>query len=422
VPSRLLDRFVAITAVGALAAYVALYWTSPNTAPIRSDAYSYFVYLPAWFLHHDPTLQAVADDCCGGTFPEFTSIVRWPDTDRWVNPHPIGVALLLLPSFAAAHALTRWSNLPLDGFSLYYQHAAGLTGVAALLAGLAILRGFLRRHFGDGVTLATLTTIAIGTNLFHYGTRDSTFSHVFSFFLIAALLDLTDRWWARPSWTTSLWLAVVGALIVLVRHPNAVYLSIVPLWNPAGLRTRWRRLLAMSAVAAWALMPQVVIYRQATGRWFASAYGQVGRFDFTAPRFWSVLFGVQKGLFFWSPALLFAVAGFFVSRSPIVKRLRVPAAATFLIQAYLIASWSDWQLGASFGHRGFTDGLAFAAVFTAGFFDWASRRSAARVPVALTAAALIALSCAQMLQYWLGVLPMADITWEQYRQLFLRFS
>jgi len=32
------------------------------------------------------------------------------------------------PLFVVAHALTRWTNLSPDGFTLYYQHAAGLSG------------------------------------------------------------------------------------------------------------------------------------------------------------------------------------------------------------------------------------------------------------------------------------------------------
>jgi len=27
-----------------------------------------------------------------------------------------------------------------------------------------------------------------------------------------------------------------------------------------------------------------------------------------------------------------------------------------------------------------------------------------------------------MIQYWIGVLPIANTTWEQYRELFLRFQ
>ena len=35
---------------------------------------------------------------------------------------------------------------------------------------------------------------------------------------------------------------------------------------------------------------------------------------------------------------------------------------------------------------------------------------------------MVALSIAQMLQYWLGTMPMADLTWDSYESAFLRFS
>jgi hypothetical protein len=101
--------------------------------------------------------------------------------------------------------------------------------------------------------------------------------------------------------------------------------------------------------------------------------------------------------------------------------LRGAALLAFALDTYLIASWSDWQFGGSFGHRGFTDGLALAAVFLAVFFDWVARRGRAVWPVAASMTALVALSCAQMVQYWIGVLPIANTTWPQYRDLFLRF-
>ena len=420
-PTRILKYSDLLFAVLAVGAYVLLYSASSSIdAPIRSDGYSYYVYLPAWHLHHDPTLQSVVDDCCGGTFPAFTSIVRWPETNRWVNPHPIGVAILMTPYFAVAHALTRWSNLPPDGFSLYYQHAAGVAGVTAFLCGLIALRSLLSRYFEDGVVLATLVVITFGTNLFHYGTHDSTFSHAFSFALIAGLLDATDRWWREPSWRQSLVLSSIAALIVLVRHPNAIFLSVIPLWNPQGVVARWRLLAAMGLMTAFCVSPQLLLYKQATGHWFVSVYDRVGTFHFDSPKILPVLFGVQKGLFFWSPVLAFALAGFAVDREP-ASRLRLPAAIAFIVVTYLTASWSDWQFGGSFGHRGFTDGLAFAAVFLAAFFDWLAKRRPLVPAVATLIGLLVALSTAQMLQYWLGILPIADTTWQQYRELFLRF-
>lgn len=419
-PHDALGRGFLCLTVLTLAVYVGVHGAGLIDAPIHSDGYSYYVYLPAFFLAEDPSLQAVADDCCGGSFPAFTSIIRWPSTGRWVNPHPIGTALWTTPFFAIAHLLTRWSNLPPDGFSLYYQHAAGLAGVAAFLAGIAVLGHLLRRHFRDAVVLATLAGLALGTNLLNYATYDATFSHAFSFLLIALLLDATDRWWRNPVWTASLELAVVAALIFLTRHANILFLAIVPLWNPGGVWARRRQLLAMAGLALFCVTPQLVLYKQATGHWFVSVYGELGRFDFVSPRLAAVLFGVRKGLFFWSPLLLFALAGAAVGH-PLARRLRPAAALTFILNAYLIASWSDWQFGASFGHRGFTDSLPIAAVFLAACFDWVSRRRRLVAPVAAVATLLVALSLVQMTQYWLGILPAADTTWAQYRGAFLRF-
>ncbi|HEV3059574.1 MAG TPA: hypothetical protein VGY48_15095, partial [Vicinamibacterales bacterium] len=333
---------------------------------------------------------------------------------------PIGVAILMTPFFWFAHGLTRWSNLPPDGFSLYYQQAAGLAGVAMFVAGLLAIRSLLTRYFSSGVVLATLTAIALGTNLFHYATYDGTFSHVYSFFLIAWLLDVTDRWWTSPSPVSTVGLGVLAALVFLTRHPNAIFLIVVPLWNPAGIWARRGSFAAIAAIGVLCVLPQLVIYRQATGHWLVSVYGQFGRFNFGAPHIVEVLFGVRKGLFFWSPLLLLAAAGLLVD-NPLSRRLRVAAILVFAANAYLVASWSDWQLGGSFGHRGFTDGLALAAVFLASLFDWVSRRPRAWMPAAVVVGGLVALSCAQMAQYWLGILPIADTTWDQYRELFLRF-
>ena len=121
-------RFVLIAATACLAAYVYVYTSGRADTPVRSDAFSYYVYLPSWLLFHDATLQGVADECCGGTFPFWTAIYRAPRHRWWIDSHPIGEAILTAPSFIVAHGLTRWSNLSPNGFSLYYVHAAGIAG------------------------------------------------------------------------------------------------------------------------------------------------------------------------------------------------------------------------------------------------------------------------------------------------------
>src|SRR5207247_6690458 len=122
---------------------------------------------------------------------------------------------------------------------------------------------------------------------------------------------------------------------------------------------------AMIAIAALCVTPQLAIYKRAAGAWFVSSYGNIG-FTFGSPHLAGVLFSVQKGLFFWSPVLALAVAGLFVARG----WARGLVTATVLIMAidtYLIASWSDWQFGGSYSHRGFTDSLGLLAIFLAAF-------------------------------------------------------
>jgi hypothetical protein len=430
----LLRHFVAATAIIALIAYAGLFGSLGGAAPIKSDGYSYYVYLPSWFIYKDASLEALANDWYGGTYPSFTGLRRWPSTGRWLNLHPIGTAILEAPFFVASDLLTQWSNLPRDGFSLYYQHGAGLAGLAYFVAGLAVLRRILMSHFSGGVVLATLVCMTWGTNLFHYGVFEGTFSHAFAFFEICAWLWMVEQWWSTPTLSRSLTLGLVAALIVLTRHTDAIFLLVLPLFGVANghdLRARlasmWdrRQSVAVAMCAgAFILIPQLALYKWTTGSWIVNAYDthstSVG-FQFGSPHLVEVLFSTQKGLFFWSPVLLLAMAGVVVGRGW-VRGLKLAAIVVLGIQTYLVASWSEWQFGASYGHRAFTDGLGLLAPFLAALFERVAAEQRLRRVVAIGATAAVLLSIAQMYQYWIGILPLANTTWSQYRMLFLRFQ
>jgi hypothetical protein len=411
-------RLILIAALACLAGYVYAYASGRAGTPIRSDAFSYYVYLPAWALYHDPSLQAVADDCCGGEFPDFTAIVRWRFTRRWVNAHPIGEAVMIAPFFAVAHLLTLWTNLSPDGFTLYYQHAAGLAGLTYIVVGLWFVRRLLRRHFSSGVADATVASLLAGTSLYHYATFDSAWSHAFSFALCAALLERLDAWPDRASTRDAVIIGLLAGLMFLVRHTNVM----IPAALGATLALRdpsYRRAAPISAVVALACaIPQLWIYQAASGHWFISSYGDMG-FTWTTPHIAGVLISPRKGLFFWAPLLLAAVAGL-AWLPPALRPWRAPILAVLAIDTYLIASWWDWQFGASYGHRGFVDLYPLLAPGLAAAFARVPTRPALRAATAIAVVLLCALSIFQMLQYWHGVMPMSDVTWDQYRTLFLK--
>jgi hypothetical protein len=421
--------FPAAAAVLAVAGYGYLYAFRIVDRPIRADGVSYYEYLPAWIADGDPSFETQALDCCFGYAHEQpVGIHRWPATGRWLDVHPIGVAVLMLPFFLAAHALTWWSNLPRDGFSLYYQYIVGAAGIAYLAAGLAILRRLLLRHFSEPVVLATLVAVTFGTNLFHYAVYDSTYSHAFSFCLVALFLLLLEDWWDSATAGRSAVLAAVAAMIILVRHTNGIFLAFVPLFgvrnwsdlraNAARLRERWTQLLLMAIVGLVCLSPQLLLYKWTTGHWIVNAYPE-GSFTFGTTHLLDTLFSVERGLFFWSPVLLFGVAGMAVSGGwP--AGLRWAALAVLAIDTFLMANWFMWDLGSGYGHRGFTDTLAVFAVFIAAFFARAARRRGPALAIGAVVTILVALSAFQTWQYWVRIIPGEQTTWAQYRALFLK--
>lgn len=409
-------RLLALAAIACLAGYVYAYTYGRAGTPIRSDAFSYYVYLPAWALHHDPSLQSVADDCCGGEFPGWTAIVRWRFSRQWVNAHPIGEAILIAPFFGLAHGLTRWTNLSPDGFTQYYQHAAGLAGLFYAIAGLWFLQRLLNRHYPSGVVAATLAALLAGTSLFHYATFDSVWSHAFSFALCSAFLERLDAGAAsKGRIRDEVVLGLLCGLMILVRHTNAVIPVVFV--GAVVLRTRYVPL-AAAAVATLVVFPQLWLYHRATGHWLISAYGSMG-FTFASPHLAGVLVSPQKGLLFYAPILLAAIAGF-AWLPAALRQWRVPAAIVLVSNTYLIASWGDWQFGASYGHRGFVDVYPILALGLAAAFQRLAATPRMRAATAVAVTLLCALSLFQMLQYWHGVLPMSDVTWSQYRAVFLR--
>ena len=423
-------RVVVVAAVICLAGYVWVYATGLAGAVIRSDGFSYYVYVPSWLLYRDTKLVEVAQDCCGGVYPDGSGLYRWPGTRRWVNVHPIGVAIMQAPAFPLAHALTRWSNLTPDGFSLYYHHAVGAATLTWAVAGLAVLRRLLLMFFRDAVVALSLIVTLLGTNLFHYATFDASHSHVYSFFLFSALLYLTALWHRTPSTRFSVLIGLVAGMIVLTRHTNALFLSSFVLYavtsGPRGLITRmasnrWQ-LGIIASVAALVLTPQIAIYYQATGHFLISSYGDLG-FNWTTPRLFAVLFGVTKGLFFWSPLLLLSIIGFawLWRQGHPARAFMLPAVAILPIHTYFIAAWWDWQLGGSYGSRGYVDTLPLFAVGLAGFFQRMPATRGVRAAVGLLVGAGCALSVFQMFQYWYGIIPISDTTWDLYRSVFLRW-
>ncbi|MFH0909618.1 MAG: hypothetical protein V1929_12730 [bacterium] len=366
------DHFPAISLFLLLAVYGCTYASGNFGRPIRSDGVGYYMYLPSLVIYGDPGFEKVEARSFDGAIPSWTGIDRYEKTGRYLNRFNIGVAVMMLPFFLVAHLLALmfqgWAlfgtPLPADGFSFWYQHGAGLSGLFYLWAGLLVMRRQLQAFFPRPACALALAAMLLGTNLFNYGSGETVISHPYSFFLFAVLLLLVPAWIADPkSKRIALLLGLTAGLILLVRLNNSMVLMFIPLYGVTSLRELTARvafllrhvssLVIMVLASVAVFVPQILIWRYATGAFVIYSYGKYG-FDFRHPHVLEILFSFERGLFFWFPILSLAVAGFATLRVR-VRAMVIPSLLYFLVHIYLVASWCQWGFGGGFGHRAFVE-------------------------------------------------------------------
>ena len=198
-------------------------------------------------------------------------------------------------------------------------------------------------------------------------------SHANSFFLAAVLLCLYLGGDGVGRWSL---MGLVAGLMMLVRYQDVALLAglaVGEMWQgarewrvgqPLGVLVRGRviRYVLFAVVAVAAFSPQLAAWKILQGGWFSGprAYLDQGRLSFVAPvHTLDALFSPRHGLFYWHPALLLAIAGFFAR--PGDQREKAICLGAFAAAAWVVGSWSIWWAGASFGQRMFISTLPFLA-------------------------------------------------------------
>ena len=376
-----------------LVAYVTAYQPYSNGPPIRSDGQGYHIWtfaLKKWdfrFCEYRGLGWAEPGEVPG------RCVVRWPP----------GVALLRFPVMVWFVNVHNHKSFSRGEHWVSLLFGAGLTlGIYGL--GLSTLR---RIKVDPLEAQAILFLLFFGTGLFHYGTYDSSYSHVYSAFGSAILVwqlsrlqdprDTGARWW--DPWLT----AVVAFFMILFRNTNVLILLF---YSALALQSRTlptkRRLLGGLCLGSCVAVAIQLSYNwYATGHFALSSYVDEP-FLWDEPMIGSVLLSYERGLFTYYPVVLFALALGLARRGsrPFTSALLL----LVLLYAALYGFWHSWFLGGGFGHRGFVDlvplmipavGLSLADID-----DLASRRWI------LAAASLTLLIPLQvMIGYWRGTFP-----------------
>lgn len=207
-------------------------WT--HNKIIESDTFSYYTYLPSFFIRHDVTLQFLNDDH------------QSPFNQLWYSTSDLGVrftkmsmgwSMMNMPFFFAAHGSAKIFNYPADGFSLPYKIAICLTTLFYVCFGLILLRKFLLQYFSETIVALTLLSIVFATNLYHYTVFEPGMTHPISFFLFACFLWLTVVWHNKTSWINSIALGLIAGLIIMTRATNTLVLLVFIFYKINGGET-----------------------------------------------------------------------------------------------------------------------------------------------------------------------------------------
>jgi hypothetical protein len=208
--------------------------------------------------------------------------------------------------------------------------------------------------------------------------------------------------------------------MMLVREQDALFLAVPGLEAAVGLVGVWRGKregirgrtavvrwvlgpVVMGVVAAVVFVPQLVAYWVVTGRVGPSKVVS-GKFTWTSPNFFNVLFNPEHGLIIWTPVIALALGGLVLLWRR--DRLLTSAlAAAFLMQVYVAGSFLTWQSASSFGQRRFINSTLIFVLGFAALAAWVLANGWPRWLVAGVAALFIAWNAGLLMQYALWCSP-----------------
>ncbi len=354
-------------------------------ALISWDSFGYYVYLPAEFIYHDVTKLHFMDEVIAKyqPVPSFDQGFV-TDNGNYVFKYTMGQAIFYSPFFFIAHIAAPLSGMPQDGFSLIYQLMMTVGAFTYAFLALWILRSLLLHYFSDKTVAWSLLIVTLGTNYYNYVVYDGLMAHNLLFFLYVLLIWLSRKWHEAYLKKYVVLIGLTIGLMTLIRPTEIISVLIPLLWgvsfNYDGVMKRirfylskysWFLLMALAIFIG--VLPQIIYWKMVSGHFLVYSYQEQG-FDFLKPHLINGLFSAKKGWLVYSPVMIGAIAGFYF----LLKNKRAFSLAFlsfFLLNTYIVFSWSEWWYGGSFGSRPMVPSYAILIFPLAAFVDYMRLRS-----------------------------------------------
>jgi len=405
-------------------------WTVRDylTDTITGDGQGYYDYLPSVFIHKDINRHNNGENERDKFQERATKHDFYLKYDeQYVNRYPCGTAILQTPFFLAAWYLSRQDGTVADGYGENFQYGIYYAALFYLFLSLLFLKKLLKLYDIRWWIIYILQIfIVFATPVTQYASLNAAFSHVYSLFAVTALLYFAKKYFDTRNISAFLWAALFMGLVIIIRNINLVVILFIPFL--AGSRDKLKdgilllfqkplHFISGLVIMCAVVFIQLLLWYLQTGHFLLYSYQGDG-FNFLDPQFINILFSYQKGLFIYTPVLLFGIIG--IIRMFWKKNFyqAVTWLLFFVFLTYLLSSWEWWYYGRSFGLRAYID---FFAIF---FIPFALLLQEIKWPVKviiiLIATLTIPLNLIQNYQYIKYIIHGTGMNKERYWQVFLK--
>ena len=318
-------------------------WSKPQTeAAISWDVSGYYWYLPSIFIYNDLKHQVFKD-----------SILKKYNPTSY-DEFQQGMAVMYLPFFTAAHLVAGALGYPRDGFSPPYQFAIQFGGFLICILGLFYLRKLLLFFYEDKIVAIALLLLVAGSNYLNYAAIDNGMSHCWLFTVYVFLLLNTHYFYQSFKLKYAVRIGLLIGLATLTRPTDIISCLIPLLWGmnsiaPSAIGKQlalfaknYKALLVTAICAAIVIAIQPVYWKYASGHWLVYSYNDQHLY-FRSPSIMNYTFSYRSGWLTYCPMMALA----FIGILPFIKNgtNKVAIIAFFLINYYVVCSWSIWWYG-----------------------------------------------------------------------------
>jgi len=316
----------------------------------------------------------------------------------------------------------------IPGWGINKPLYVALLNVFCVIAGLWVVRKILANYFTDLVTAITMIALVAGTNLFCLTTYEPDLLHPLLFLFYALILWFTLNWQKTFSWNYAIFLGLIIALTISIRLQEIACILIPLFWGilnkttfderrRALMQHYWQGVLVISLFMI-AVLAQIVFPDFLSGILNAGIDLQKNHFTFIGPYLPDVLLSFRKGWLIYTPVMFFSIIGFYflAGKNPFIF---YSTFLFFLINLYIVSSWSIWWDDESFGQRSMISSYPVLALPMGYFLNWLMQKKMNfKIPLFIFLGAFILLNVFQTWQYTKGILDSSHMTRKYWGAIF----